>query len=135
MDGLGLQLSQRSIEDIEARHNRNLEAYLRTQQFKGNQHYRGGVFRDVIIESDYDPLVANQSAIKVLRLLMHHDMFMIAKTLPVGMRTRAPATHPLVSGNRGPLSYRTKDAIDHGAFKYDWKDRDSYLEPSKLLLS
>eukprot|EP00241_Pyramimonas_parkeae_P015775 CAMPEP_0114326436 /NCGR_PEP_ID=MMETSP0059-20121206/29724_1 /TAXON_ID=36894 /ORGANISM="Pyramimonas parkeae, Strain CCMP726" /LENGTH=501 /DNA_ID=CAMNT_0001455411 /DNA_START=157 /DNA_END=1663 /DNA_ORIENTATION=- len=59
------QLSQRSIEDIEARHNRNLEAYLRTQQFKGNQHYRGGVFRDVIIESDYDPLVANQSAIKI----------------------------------------------------------------------
>ena len=63
--GIHLQLAQRSIAEIEARHNRNLDAFLTTQKQKGTVHYRGGVFRDTIIESDYDPMAPHQEVIKV----------------------------------------------------------------------
>mmetsp|Transcript_29932 Transcript_29932/g.41433 ORF Transcript_29932/g.41433 Transcript_29932/m.41433 type:complete len:368 (+) Transcript_29932:293-1396(+) len=59
------QVDAISTEEIEKRHRDHFEAYLNTITKKGKQHYRGGVFRDVIIESDYDPLVPRSNAIKI----------------------------------------------------------------------
>jgi transcriptional regulator with PAS, ATPase and Fis domain len=62
-----------SAEAINKKLNANYEAFLKISAKKCSQNHRGGVFRDVIIQSDYDPLAPLQSTMKVrISNLLHH---------------------------------------------------------------
>eukprot|EP00959_Pyramimonas_sp_CCMP1952_P426634 8935424-Pyramimonas_sp.AAC.2 len=54
-----------SVEEITKKHNEHYDAFLQIATKKSTQNARGGVFRDVIIESDYDPLAPLNKFLKV----------------------------------------------------------------------
>ena len=54
-----------SIEEISKKHNEHYNAFLQVATKKSTNNPRGGVFRDVIIQSDYDPLAPHTKFLKV----------------------------------------------------------------------
>lgn len=58
-DQISKKVNETSIEDIRARHRRMYDAYLTADNAK-----ESGVFRDVIIEEEYDPLESHKHTVK-----------------------------------------------------------------------
>lgn len=59
------QVDARSMQEVQTRNQDNYTAYLTTLNTKGSTNYRAGLFRDTIIQSEYDPMATRQQYIKV----------------------------------------------------------------------
>jgi hypothetical protein len=62
------QVDERSMQEVQDRNQKNYSAYLDTLNTKGSTNYRGGLFRDTIIATEYDPMATRSQYIKVRAL-------------------------------------------------------------------
>jgi hypothetical protein len=62
---LKAKVDERSMQEVQDRNQKNYSAYLDTLNTKGSTNYRGGLFRDTIIATEYDPMATRSQYIKI----------------------------------------------------------------------